>query len=226
MIIKTCSICGVKIGSNSRHGICLSCYQSQYRKLHNTTINQRVSVWKKEYRQTHREQIRDYARYERFRLKLETIEAYGGQCVCCGEKEPLFLTIDHINGDGKQDRDLGHTTGTGFYRYLRKVGWPKDRYRLLCFNCNTARGFWGVCPHELSKTPDHDALLEGQASFRLWLSQGVGRPHRRWRTAEELNLLWQTAGLNPREQVNVSQLMHEDSVYLGMYGYHVPLNVS
>ena len=34
------------------------------------------------------------------------------------------------------------------YLELKKLGWPKDRFRLLCTNCNQARAYFGVCPHE------------------------------------------------------------------------------
>ncbi len=88
----------------------------------------------------------------RWRIRLATIAAYGGACACCGEREPKFLTIDHIYNDGaterKGDRAL---TGTKFYLWLKQRGWPADRYQLLCFNCNCAKGQFGVCPHQQRK---------------------------------------------------------------------------
>jgi hypothetical protein len=80
-------------------------------------------------------------------VRALVLAAYGGQCECCGESIPEFLAIDHINNDGKQDRQrLGGST-TVVYRWLRNHGFPKDRYRLLCHNCNLARQFYGQCPH-------------------------------------------------------------------------------
>lgn len=29
---------------------------------------------------------------------------YGRECKCCGETEPIFLTLDHINDDGSAQR--------------------------------------------------------------------------------------------------------------------------
>ena len=72
------------------------------------------------------------------------IEAYGGKCTCCGETIFEFLTIDHIDGREPSDQ----RRGKHLYLYLKKLGWPQDRFRLLCFNCNAARGQWGYCPHE------------------------------------------------------------------------------
>ena len=82
-------------------------------------------------------------------LKRAVMEAYGGaECACCGEAEMAFLTLDHINGDGKEDRKkLG--LGVAFYANLKKGGFPrKDELQVLCFNCNCGRSVnGGVCPH-------------------------------------------------------------------------------
>jgi len=75
------------------------------------------------------------------------IKAYGGMCTCCGETIPEFLAIDHIYNDGAKER-RSMKSGTQFYNKLRRLGYPKDRYRLLCHNCNMARAFYGKCPHE------------------------------------------------------------------------------
>ncbi len=70
--------------------------------------------------------------------KAEMIAEYGGKCKLCGEVCTEFLTIDHINNNGSQHRkEIGIATGgIHLYRWLKRQGWPKDNYRLLCFNCN------------------------------------------------------------------------------------------
>lgn len=80
-------------------------------------------------------------------LKQEIIDAYGGKCECCGEITFEFLTIDHINGDGAEHRRQIGGKGRRLYAAIKAEGFPKDRYRLLCFNCNIALGFYGYCPH-------------------------------------------------------------------------------
>ena len=87
-----------------------------------------------------RQRVRD--RYKEQRQII--LKAYGSACVCCGEKHPEFITIDHINGDGHIHRK---TFGGNIYAYLIKHKFPKDNFRLLCFNCNNARAFYGFCPH-------------------------------------------------------------------------------
>lgn len=77
------------------------------------------------------------------------MEAYGnGRCACCGEAYLLFLTLDHIAGDGAAHRKANkYHSGVVLYHHLRKGGWPdKDRYQVLCSNCNSAKNICGRCP--------------------------------------------------------------------------------
>lgn len=78
---------------------------------------------------------------KRRKERESVIAAYGGACACCGESTYEFLAIDHVNGNGK---------GEGGPPLVRKVieeGFPAA-YRMLCHNCNMARGLYGQCPHE------------------------------------------------------------------------------
>lgn len=80
------------------------------------------------------------------RLRAAAIAAYGAKCVCCGETEDVFLTIDHANNDGAEHRrELGTNS---VLRWLAKHGYPEG-FQVLCFNCNLGRAKnGGVCPHE------------------------------------------------------------------------------
>lgn len=96
------------------------------------------------------ERWKNRARERHFQLKRDTISAYGGKCVCCGETEVKFLTIDHSNGDGGEHRrKLGVGPGVQFYRKLKKQQFPKGLgLEVQCFNCHMAKDKWGVCPHK------------------------------------------------------------------------------
>jgi len=108
-----------------------------------------------------------YLKNYRIQNRLEALQAYGGEhpkCSCpgCNESHIEFLCIDHINGGGKrhyaqlraeqkQTKEKikpGMLPGGGaLYRWLKKQGYPPG-YRVLCYNCNTARSN-GPCPvHE------------------------------------------------------------------------------
>lgn len=92
---------------------------------------------------------RDNKRGKKYRdkLKRRVIDEYGGKCNCCGEKEIEFLSIDHVNGDGKQDRDNGNQ-GSTLFNLIVKENFP-DRYRVLCMNCNMSSHFGdGICIHQ------------------------------------------------------------------------------
>lgn len=96
-------------------------------------------------------------------LKQEMVGAYGGKCKCCGETIIEFLTIDHINGDGSEHRKrLGK--GRKIYADIKAQGFPKDKYRLLCFNCNITLGFYGYCPHhpEIKSNVSHKPFNPGR----------------------------------------------------------------
>lgn len=81
------------------------------------------------------------------RLRQKVIAAYGGKCVCCGEKTYEFLTVDHKNNDGaKHRRELKVTGVATMMRWIVRNGFP-DTLQVLCWNCNAAKQYHGRCPH-------------------------------------------------------------------------------
>lgn len=75
------------------------------------------------------------------KAKLGAFAAYGGACFCCGESTVEFLSIDHIDGYKE-----GPRAGQKLYMWLRRNNYPVG-FRVLCMNCNTAKGLRGECPH-------------------------------------------------------------------------------
>ena len=124
-----------------------------------------VRAWDQQYRASHPDKVsvhqhrwyatngKPYQSAWYSKLRAEMIVAYGGACACCGETTPTFLCIDHMNRDGGAHRlSLATRGGTGgrsrdVYLDLRRRGWPRDRYQLLCFNCNFATRYGDLCPH-------------------------------------------------------------------------------
>lgn len=81
-------------------------------------------------------------------------EAYGNKCNCCGETNPLFLTIDHINNDGYKIRprnrkgDYQQEFSGTYYKQIVRANFP-DSLQLLCWNCNCGKARnKGICPHK------------------------------------------------------------------------------
>ena len=77
-------------------------------------------------------------------LRNLILDAYGRKCAMCGEKHVEFLAIDHINNDGNAHRATiqGNNKGGNsmmIYRDIRNQGFPKDKYQILCHNCNISK---------------------------------------------------------------------------------------
>lgn len=106
-----------------------------------------------EYRKAHPE-YRDRQRQKYMSVKDDVFNAYGGYiCTCCGETEPLFMCIDHINGGGEIHRtSIGvGSRGRNMYVWLKKNGFPSG-FQVLCQNCNIGKHLnGGICPHHSRK---------------------------------------------------------------------------
>lgn len=147
---------------------------ARYRERNREKFNQRMRDWRAANREKAREQSREWrnrkiangtpeevaairaaesakSKRDQDRCKEQVFEAYGGYtCKCCGETEPMFLSIDHIHNDGATERKAGlyRGSGTAFYKWLRKSGFPLG-YQVLCMNCQIGKHKnGGVCPHQ------------------------------------------------------------------------------
>lgn len=121
--------------------------RKEYYQEHKKEIIKRTSL----YRKSHIEQARESTRKYHLKCKLECLVHYSTnppKCACCGESEIRFLSIDHINGGGtKHRRQIGIGGGATMYLWLKKNNYPKG-FQVLCYNCNMAKGFYGICPHK------------------------------------------------------------------------------
>jgi hypothetical protein len=81
--------------------------------------------------------VRNAAKVARAREKV--FAHYGQWCACCGSAENL--TIDHVNGDGKEHRaELGRPSSYQFYLWLIREGFPSDPpLQVLCLRCNQSK---------------------------------------------------------------------------------------
>lgn len=70
------------------------------------------------------------------------------KCSCCGETNIPFLTIDHLNGGGRQHRISLGIFGSALYSWLIENEFPEG-FSVMCMNCNHAKGMYGQCPHEI-----------------------------------------------------------------------------
>jgi len=84
----------------------------------------------REWRQTHQ---LTYAK-----VRKEVMSFLGNKCVRCGIDDFRVLQIDHINGNGYQERkQFGRNGGASTVRYYRHIlDVNGEGYQLLCANCN------------------------------------------------------------------------------------------
>lgn len=126
----------------------VSAYAKAHRKNNLSVVRGRYMTWLK----ANSQKRLDTNKRRWAAIRSEMILAYGGQCQCCGESTQEFLTLDHINGDGAAHRKQFKNDYWKMFREMSRLGWPKDKYRLLCMNCNHAMGRRnnpdGLCPHE------------------------------------------------------------------------------
>lgn len=95
-----------------------------------------------DYVKSNRDRFAFYGARQRDALKAEMIAAYGGKCQHCGESDSIVLTLDHINDDSDVEKEAyGENARGGHKQYqrLKAAGWPKERFQLLCFNCNAKK---------------------------------------------------------------------------------------
>jgi hypothetical protein len=147
---------------------------ARYRDRNRELVNQRIRDWREANREKSRELSREWrnrklangspeevaamrasesARTKRSQTVCRdaVFTAYGGyKCACCGETEPMFLSIDHVHNNGAVERKSGlyHGSGSAFYQWLRKNDFPSG-YQVLCMNCQIGKHKnGGVCPHQ------------------------------------------------------------------------------
>lgn len=116
------------------------------REKHRASINAKNAAYARRRRSQEGDLLKEQGNRSNAKLREQVLTAYGRACACCGESAPAFLTIDHIRGGGTKHR--ASLPSKNVYAEIRREGFPKDRYRLLCWNCNCATRFGKKCPHQ------------------------------------------------------------------------------
>lgn len=106
------------------------------------------------------EKVKGYAKLKRSKnfavWQKAVLNHYGSKCACCGEDEPMFLTVDHVNNDGNIHRKEQGKGTDKLYRWLVKNNFPEG-FQLLCWNCNCGKHRnGGVCPHTKKEVMENE----------------------------------------------------------------------
>lgn len=191
-MITNCRKCNAET-QKWNHGMCRDCYNASQRAYRRNRPDKFAVYYKRQYARNKQNPAKMIAERKRGReywqqLRHEVIMAYGGYvCTCCGETEPMFLSIDHVNNDGaKHRRAIGEFKSNGKGAGSRTLKWLKDNgyprgFQVLCMNCNCGKQRnKGFCPHHVS-TPRKTALTRetsrpDNSEPRLIWSEGMYAP--------------------------------------------------
>lgn len=142
--MKLCSKCGLE--KDEEEGFHKNAYQKYgYANWCKSCTSDYGKQWK--INNPDKEEARRAAsRRQREECKQKVLDHYGPKCSCCGESNPLFLTVEHLNGGGrKHRRSMGTQT---INVWLVNNGLPEG-FTILCYNCNCGKRVnGGVCPHQ------------------------------------------------------------------------------
>ena len=186
-----CPECGSTETKGRIKGLCKPCYnrawreanrerfaatQRAWREANKERFTAAMRAWREANREKHRatkrawreankKRVAGYRRDWRRKLKWEVIEKLGGVCACCGEARLEFLTVDHVRGDGAEHRRHVGSGGSSqrVHAAIKREGYPRDKYRVLCINCNFSIGVWGYCPHQTVRKTEYPDSKEGGA---------------------------------------------------------------
>lgn len=155
-VTRPCKVCGKPtepLGSTTYRGrLCADCRKQKDAARYQTDkkrVLARNAEWRAEHAQPdspYRERQKRLQNERRKAIRAEVLAHYGGRCACCGETEPLFLTIDHMTMNGGEHRRQIKRFDIAYWLWLNDY---PDGFQVLCFNCNTGRyRNGGRCPHE------------------------------------------------------------------------------
>ncbi|HCF0768809.1 TPA: hypothetical protein NH712_001419 [Pseudomonas aeruginosa] len=86
----------------------------------------------RDWRSKNKDKSRKQSRESKDRLRERIFDLYGHTCVLCGFDNKIALTLDHVTGNGNQERKALGERGV----YMRAVKeYLPDEYRTLCMNC-------------------------------------------------------------------------------------------
>jgi hypothetical protein len=118
---------------NEEHKVERKLYQAEYYQSHRDEVLERTHTRNR----VKAKEINLQNAVSNQKVRVDVLTHYGnGQCVCvkCGYDDMRALTIDHINGNGKEERKKTRNKGVNFYGWLQRNCYPEG-YQTLCANC-------------------------------------------------------------------------------------------
>jgi hypothetical protein len=127
-------------------------------KRYKTTNKTFIAKLQHAYYARNAEVLKNYRKNWWDTLRDDVRRLMGSKCACC-ERQPEFLTLDHIRNDGYKERtergnrnpyiaysEIKRAFKSGRMKEVRRI---RRKYQLLCWNCNASkRHRSGLCAHK------------------------------------------------------------------------------
>jgi hypothetical protein len=137
-------------------------YSRQYSRAHQEHIKQ----WRTEYYRKNKmfvgEQNYKWQHQQTMILRSRVIQRFGGKCERCGFDDYRALQIDHVLGDGAEER-RNRNSGITFLNRLLNLSESelRGRYQLLCANCQWIKR---------RENNEHGGKYERELEFKISVS--------------------------------------------------------
>ena len=148
--MKNCKVCQVELTQKNHRKACIVGNYYICRSCENARTRGRYNPEK--------EKIRAEKKY--IKVQTEILDHLGRECSCCDIDDVKFLTIDHVNTDGAAERKSIYSgkdkRAPGgwerMYPVMKKQGFDKSKYQIMCYNCNMSRFYVGFCEHNVEQS--------------------------------------------------------------------------
>lgn len=122
---KTCREIAIEFNTNPNY---ISQITSGFFERNRKVVSDKFRIYIKG---VHKEQFTKKQKERNSKLKQKILTYYGNgklACVKCGFNDIRALSVDHINGNGRDHR------GKNLYEWIRQNNYPKG-FQTLCMNC-------------------------------------------------------------------------------------------
>jgi len=75
-------------------------------------------------------------------LRFKALNALGLKCAVCALDDPYMLTIDHVNGDWRDDPFKRRNKRALYRHILQDPERAKKRFQILCWNHNAMKDLY------------------------------------------------------------------------------------
>lgn len=113
-------------------GVCINCYSGVLKKKNPQYKINQINSGRERYKKLGSKICNKTQTERQQKIRKDVLEKLGNKCVKCGYGDTRALHIDHVNGDGKHERNIRKT----IYRRILLDLVDISRYQLLCANCN------------------------------------------------------------------------------------------